>query len=67
METETCNAHWASTPEWGSNPAYRGLTTLPANTGETRRPLAIEQNALANIKLQRASLSSTAAIARIEA
>ena len=56
-----------STPEWGSNPVYRGLTTLPVNTGETMRPLAVDQNALANPQLQRPILSSAAAIARIEA
>ena len=56
-----------STPEWGSNPVYRGLTTLPVNTGETMRPLAVDQNALANTKLQRPIVSSAVAIARIEA
>lgn len=55
------------TPEWGSNPVYRGLTTLPVNTGETTRPLAVGQSALTNTTLQPTNLSFTDAIARIEA
>ena len=58
MATETGNAY--SVPVTQRQP-------LRSDTGETMRPLAADQNALASTKLQRSILSSATAITRIEA
>ncbi|MES2260594.1 MAG: cytochrome P450 [Pseudomonadota bacterium] len=56
-----------STPEWGPNPVYRGLITLPVHAGQTTRPKGTHHNALARATQQRPAPSSTTAIFHIKA